>query len=221
MDRNRGESSFPLFTHKGMSSIEPHRTSSSHKHSLGEKSLPRKKKVHYAADTEEDLDQSSDLSDMDQEQSELSDSSKADDSQSDNTSTSSVLGSRHLATITRDVNFNTIIWPWLHKIYKCSYDNWAQPDYDPTDALFASVSVAADPQVLGQTNHPLLHSQSPILLLQPNGVNCPLFKDRIEHYKEYLGRANQWHNGNGKGYFTALFKLLLYGVVNCPSVYLM
>lgn len=106
-----GESSIPLLTHKlGMSSIEPHRTSSLRKHSLGEKSFPRKKKVHYVADTDEDMDQSSDLSDTEQQ----------------------------------------------GNIYKCSYDDsLAQPDYDPTDALFASVSVAADPQVLGQTNYPL------------------------------------------------------------------
>lgn len=204
-----------LFTHKGMSSIESHPTSS-RKHSLGEKSLPTIKRVRYA-DTEE---RSSDLSDTDEEQSELSESSKAGDSdyvQSDNTSTSSVLRSNDLVTIVKDVHLiTTIVWPWTRNISsQCSYNSWPQADYNPTDALFAPVSFAASPELLAQTDHPLLQ------LLQPNVVNSSLFKNRIKDYKEYKGRRNQWHNGNGKGYFTALFKLLLHDVVDCPSDYLM
>lgn len=150
MDRNKDESSTPPFAQKGMSIIEPHCTSSSCKHSLGEKWCPRNNKVHY-----EDTDQSSDLSDTEQ-----SDNSKTDYVPSDHTSTSSVVGSRHLATITKDVrgcDLTTVHWPWSDHTLQCIYESLAQPDCDPTDTMFASVSVAANPKVLRQTNHCILN----------------------------------------------------------------
>ena len=122
---NREESSIPPFA-------ESH---SSRKHGSSEIKWPKKKRVHYADSNLEDFDQSSDT-----EESELSD---IDYVPSDDTSTSSVDRSRQLVTITRDSsgNLNTLCWPWSENIYQCVYGSLAQPDYDPTDALFESVSL--------------------------------------------------------------------------------
>lgn len=116
------------------------------------------KKIHFA-----DTDKSSYLSDT--EPSGLPDYSQADSDYvpSDYTSTSSVVVSKHLAIITKDVRYydlTTVHWPWSDNTFQCIYDNLAQPDCDPTDALFATVSLAADPKVLSQTNHPLAFSIS-------------------------------------------------------------
>ena len=58
--------------------------------------------------------------------------------------------------------------------YTCTYDRWAEPNYNQTDALFARVSVAQGTW----PNYSFAFSIS-YPLLQFDEVNCPLLINRI------------------------------------------
>lgn len=144
---------------------------------------------------------------------------------SDHSSSSSAVSS-NLTTIIRDVDDNDltrVFWPSQNQWYSCFYRRLAPENSSLTPAMLEGISAAMSVHSR-QSSYKVLTEIIVFallilyLLLQPS---CPLFLNRIEEHEEFVGRGYQWHNGNGKGYFSTLFRVLLNGSASYPRECLM